>query len=116
MAWSRSATNLIGLGTAGSLLYLAAFIPIYFFYQDSPNPPIGPNGEKFLAIGALQAMAIYVVVYVFYLAHLFGVYPGSASRRFWWFIAFFWLTPAAMVIYWTVNLRAAHRADPDGGI
>jgi hypothetical protein len=110
--WSRSATIWLGLATAFPLLYLGGFIPLFFFLQDSANPPAGPETEHILYIVAGFAMAIYFVVVLIYLFHVFACYRGSALRKAGWLLALVLAGPVAMVAYWVVNLwRVASTAN-----
>jgi hypothetical protein len=104
MNWSRSAAIWLGLVTAFPLLYLGGFIPLFFYLQDSPNPPAGPETEHLLYIVAGFAMATFFLVVLIYLFHVFACYRGSALRKAGWLLALVVAAPVAMVAYWVINL------------
>jgi len=106
---SRKFAIMLGMVTAASLLYLAGFIPIYFFVQDSPNPPVGRDLEHALFVVAGFAMAAYMVCSVLFLAHAVGCYPGGMAGRFGWIIAIIFASPIAMIFYWPMVIWRPHR-------
>jgi bacteriorhodopsin len=105
MTLSRSATLWLGLATAFPVIYLAGFIPIFFFLQDSPNPPVGRDMEHVLFLIAGFAMASYFVAFLGYLVHSVACYRGGIIRKVAWTLGFIVAGPFAMVPYWLINVR-----------
>ena len=95
----------LGLLTALPLLYLGGFIPLFFFLQDSPNPPVGRAAEHVLFVMAGFAMALYFIDQLLYLVHVVARYRGSTARKVGWLAAVIVLAPIAMVVYWFLNVR-----------